>query len=676
MAQKGHIAITVSGVKTPLEIDVNSYTWVDVTDFAPRVIAGTSTQSQLGIYLDIAQEKWGHGFGEWEFGEPESYGFSGHLIDTRFGHIQLGNNPTTLFSAETASYVHKILSHRNLTVALTSNYGLTVITNHASLETGLAVGVGSIRDMISTGEYLLITGSDRMNVADVGACTSGGATTLVNINASWETDVFAGGTVKIVRGTGAGSTGTVVSNTDNTITVGSWSGSNPDTNSVYVVWAYTGKAANPPSNFDKLAVFGGFIWSNEYRTNYLHFWAEDSGLNAEGGGTADAAVVEVGPRGGRILNLTAFDNQLFVFRSEGAWTVGEDNLAYMTGLQYIDQQSNLNFTASLVWNGFLVYDVRNQLYKFKSGAQDISPPRWNEQLPYKVFGNWQSMVVRGKYLYTIGQSNSLNADESLEGVTGWAGLLATDGVGWHKLMDMPHGKAINQAKVFLDQTDNYIYIWNYTTDGTNNCYLYNIRLQAYNDMPYAVYPTTGNHYLYTSYYNIGYARIPKSFAALTLEGDLAAGQTCAVSFQVDDETSWTTLGTFNSQHQEIDFPTGTKGKRIRFRLNLQTTSNASTPVVKKLIIKVMLRPDVKFGVTTDVLISNDLHTAPRGRLGVTAKATRAALTAARQSVDPITFTDIHGDEYSAYLASVQSTVIAYENKNDVTEIAHCTFVFV
>jgi len=662
------VAITVSGTKYPLK--VLNYQKVDITDFAPKAFSSSQTFSTMGLYTDATQEGFGHGFGDVEFADPQRYHYSGQLVDTRHDFISLYTNYTTDFTLAVA--VTKMLFHRNIQLTGAST-GL--ILRRPSTGAAEVPITGVVNDLLETGRYFLVSRAARMKLCDVGLATSGTTTTLTLTGAGWETNVWAGATVYIYDGTGYGESSTVSSNTGSVLTF-SPAITAPNSTSYFIVYKDTGLDANPPTGFGKLAIFGGSYWSYQTGTNFVHFWSEESASDAEGGATADAAVVLVGPATTNryIVNILPFQNQLWVFKADGAWVINEqdtDTLAYHT-LDFSTETSLSNFATVLVWQGFLIFAVRNKLYKYRSGLQDISPPVWDTYPPYKTFGDFRGLVARGKFLYVLARSNEANSDEATETTTGFVTLLAHDGVGWHRLVDIPLTTPTSPNS-WYDPTADRIYFMG-LSGGTGS--MYYVPLQAYSDLPYATFPTTGNHNLYTSYYDFTYKRVPKSFASLTLHGDFPTGTSVIVHYRVDTTLTWTSLGTFDTDFEAVNFATGVTGTRIQFRLNLQTSNAANTPVIKALVIKLMMRPAVLYGVYCDVQVSSDLVNAQQRVLGLTSREIETALLAARDSVSPITFTDAAGTDETAYLASLKFRLAEFADSEGLQYIAQCTFVFI
>jgi hypothetical protein len=274
----------------------------------------------------------------------------------------------------------------------------------------------------------------------------------------------------------------------------------------------------------------------------------------------------------------------------------------------------------------------------------------------------------------MAQSNASNTTEESQQTTGFISILATDGVGWHKLVDISIA-SITGYNMWLDpEADRLTYTVYNGVAGYNT--LRYIQLQTLTDLPYDSYPTSGTQNLYSSYFDLGMPRVPKSFASLTIGGNFPTNTSVTAYYRVDDTTTWTSIGTYTSDMQETDLPASTTGKKIQFKLKLTTTSAASTPIVKRIILKCMIRPDVLYGVTCEVMVSDNLSDHQWKMLGLTADEIRTALKAARSSVPPITLTDIYGVSGTAYLSSLRFFVVAYEDTEDVQAVARCTFTYV
>jgi len=651
----GHISLTISGTKYDFVVDPDSYSEVDIVDFAPRAVAGTPAFSEMGLYLEVAQLGFGHGFGRWTYSEPASYMYSGNCVDTSHDFISLYTDPVLLY--ETGSFIlRKMWSHREVQLGcgLSGLYVVRASDLHK-------INASNWRYGISNGDYFFLTQSGRMQVGDLGDVkTAGGSTLTSDEDPQWTADIFNGGTVYIYDGLGAGQTRTVTNTTADTLTVSVAWGTGLNPTSKFIVWANAGVGGNPPNNFNKLAISGGYMWGGENRNPWLHSWVESDGTDAEGGQDTDTAAVRVGPGDFRIRNLLAAQNQLFAFRDDGMWAVGDDSVAYHT-LDFGDQVHAYNFFSAVVWNGFTIFPIRRSLMKYRSGLQDMTPPPWTDRLPYLTFGEFRGMVPRGKYLYVLGQSNGSNAVDEAAETAGFVTLLKTDGVGWHKVATFPEVNP-SDFDLWLDPAADRLYVFLYDTSGYDG-HLYYVQLQTHSEMPYAAFPTSGAHNWYSSYFDLGMKRISKSYAEVLVEADFPANTSIDAYFRVDADAGWTSLGTFTASMTPLAFPAGTTGKRVQVKLNLLTTAAARTPAVKALIIKQMLRPSVLFGATMDVIVQDDLSRPDGRKLGMTADEIRTALKAGRDSIAPITFEDLWDTSTSAYISSLRFIVDAYAEED-------------
>jgi hypothetical protein len=442
------------------------------------------------------------------------------------------------------------------------------------------------------------------------------------------------------------------------------------------VYDDAGSAVIPPQNFYKLASYGGYMWGCEYNVPWLHYWSESDGSDAEGQQSGDLYAIHVGPGDILINNMVPFSNQLWVMREDGAWAIGDDNVAYHI-LDFSNEAHTDNFKAACVWNGFLWFSIRNTLYKYKSGLQEVTPPRWDEHWPYKTYGDFSALVPRGKFMYVIARSNEVNSLETTE-TAAHGVILKTDAVGWHKVADVSDASAIyGNMNMWIDPQNDRLYYAYRNNAGTKVSYLNYVTLQPYSELTYASYPTTGNHRLYTSYIDAGLMRVDKSFASVTVDAEFPTNTSIACSYRTDDNTTLTSLGTFTSSTKTLNFSSVT-GKRIQLVFDLQTSSGTVSPILKAHILKCMARPSVLYGVSFEVIVEDELATPDGERLGSTASEMRTSLKAARASVAPITFTNIFGESSSAYLTSLRFIVRQYSEDGNryASARARCTIAYV
>jgi len=684
-----HVTMTVNGTKYRFIIRPESWAVVDIVDFSPRAVTGMPTRSELGLYLDVGQESFQHGYGYERFTQLGGYAWTGHLVDTSAGFACLFTEPSYLgYLDDIPDYPPSWCVHRDLLFIGTGSY-LYGLRSNGNLQ--LITAIDSITSIVSNGSRMFIarrgvagSPSKRMFVADAGIVSHSDSTHLYAlVEPYWSTtpQVFANGRVYIYDGVGIGQIRNVTANTSNSLTISPAWNTNPAGGDRFIVFNDAGVAANPPYDFCKLALFGGYVWGAESYSPYLHFWSDTEGFSAEGNGNLDVNAVRVGPGEYLINNMIAFNNQLLVMREDGIWAIGDDNVAYHL-LNFADEAHVNNFRAACVWNGFLYFTVRNKLYRYKSGLQDATPPYWDTRWPFKAFGDFSALVPRGKFLHVFGRANDTTTLESTEQNKFGVIIRTDDAASWHKIADIyQSGYDVKDIPLaFYDSADDYLYYGVRTSAHANRLYIYRVKFDPMSDLPHRSFPTSGDHNLYTSFYDLNMIPIPKSFARVTLDGDFPSGASVVVGYRVDDSTSFTTLGTITSAGQYLDFPPNTTGKRIQLRLNLKTTSSTNTPLIRAVVLKVMARPDVKYGATFDVIVEDNMFTPDQGASELSAKQIRRALMAARDSVAPITFTDIYGESHAAYLSSLRFMLHDYVNEQGEVvhtgEVARCTVVYV
>ena len=100
----------------------------------------------------------------------------------------------------------------------------------------------------------------------------------------------------------------------------------------------------------------------------------------------------------------------------------------------------------------------------------------------------------------------------------------------------------------------------------------------------------------------GMAEVSKLWQSMSIMADYIDGETCWIEadYQLDDEDKWHPIpdNPFDtSPQQEIEFAADNEsvnGKKLRYRLRLQTTDMHKTPKVNVVLIKCLGRVDVKF----------------------------------------------------------------------------------
>lgn len=162
-----------------------------------------------------------------------------------------------------------------------------------------------------------------------------------------------------------------------------------------------------------------------------------------------------------------------------------------------------------------------------------------------------------------------------------------------------------------------------------------------------------------------------------------SGAGVAVHYQIDDDSSWTSLGTFDdsSGTETIAFAAGKNGYRIRFRISvasaayyfttsyfdgglpgdlksfrtftlsgetLNATGTSQTPIVRSIILRCVLRTPPLRTLWCKVYCYDSMITK-NGQDKILASVLKANLDSSSTETDPFTLYDIHGNSLTCVL---------------------------
>ncbi len=405
-------------------------------------------------------------------------------------------------------------------------------------------------------------------------------------------------------------------------------------------WTNAGNDTTPPSDFYRLCLHAGYLWGSEHGTNKLHYGSSEDISDLEGDGDADEIVV--GPGNIPIVNMVSYAGVLYVAREDGLWIVDDTNLAY-SQQDFSAERHASNFASMCIYKGHLYFTVRQNIWRYTGSTfMKVTPNRYNETFPYQTYGNFENLTPRGDFLYCTARDTETSFHET---------LLCFDGVGWHKLWDVVDTPYIINTMNLSPYND---YLWlNYTGVANTTSYY---ALQALSELPYASFPTTGNHYLYESVHDAGFVDVDKAHKALRFRtNNCSATQTITVAYSADDG-AFTALGVVNtSPYQELTFAAGVYGKKLQLRFDLATADAAQTPVLEACALKYMLRPTTVWGWQLPILVADDVRQLD-GRVGrdFTAAEKLTAIEAARNSKTVCTLTDIDGSSHAVWVTAVST----------------------
>ncbi len=411
------------------------------------------------------------------------------------------------------------------------------------------------------------------------------------------------------------------------------------------------------TDFKHSAIHGGYVWFTERDKNFLHYASQVDLSDLEGAGATDTAVVHVGPPGSGVTALTSFSNALYAARTDGLWIVNNDEgFTAKRVLNFGTEVHSDNFNSLVNWMGALWFPIRHRVYRWTGATLlDVSPPRLTDTFPFTQYGNFKNFTARGAFLYCSARTNESTYTES---------ILAYDGVGWHKLYD-PITDGSGTISMLAIDTDND-FLW-YNVDAASDVTGY-IELQSLSELAHANFKTSGTHSLFTSYHTMGFERVTKSAREIMVETDNCSASSPATTIVVKyslDDGGFATLGTVNSSPtQVLQFSSSVEFKKIQLQFDMSTDDTDHSPALKGYHIKYIMRPDVAYGYSFDIIAASDGTYAGLGS-NKDAEDIIGEIQTARASTAPVAFTTVLNESKTVYVSSVSEVARARHEDNDV-----------
>jgi hypothetical protein len=415
---------------------------------------------------------------------------------------------------------------------------------------------------------------------------------------------------------------------------------------------YAGNDANA-RDYKWMVLHNGFLYAGRDNSNRVHR-DSTSDLSDLEGTTADPDVIYVGNTNDRYATIGAvsYAGNLYVSRADGLWMIGEDKIARRV-LDFSAESSDDNFRSMAVYNGYLMFPIRDRFYQW-NGARlsDVTPPRITDSFPYTTYGRFDNLVAAGKFLYCTARTNESTYNED---------LLVWDGVAWHKLMRLATSTDTITAMGY-DASRNYMWYHKQATADIT----YYIPFQAHSDFPYAAFPTTGTHSLITSRIDAGFRRVKKSTPSMLVEAkNVNATRYITVQYSLDGGT-WTTWGNIIANGiTELTLSTTIEYFQIRLKFIFVTDTAAQSPILESYTLRFLMRPDEFYGWAYTIPIAKGQDVG----VGMQVLPTHDIITnlkTARASKSPITLIDEFGETYKVYVTSLSSEIIEWDKDDGGT----------
>lgn len=609
--------VTINGKKYRVQLE--SYKEKDLADFAPRasVPGGSSIMAELLLYQPLNMTDWRHGYGFMWHTDAMGYLKTMGDVDTRSpGIVTFSSKPVDISDTTDAR-----------------KGGITTF-NNTIYAWGENVGTGTGVRKYSGGSWSPVY-------------TPAGDVVVLNCLAT-EDYLFASAyNLRIQKITAAG----VVSNAG---------------------------ADGASKNFAEFCIHNGKIWAYQTGSNLLHYSTQDDLSDLYGDlddlGAPDPGAVTVGAGGFPLVGMISYAGYLYVFRSDGVWTVGEDNIARRVLDFSSENAPSVNFKVRAVYNGYLYFNVMSKLYQWNgSRLSDVTPPRLGDKFPYSEIRYYGAAVTASNYLYVL--ADWFNDEASSTSVDTVVSLFCFDGVGWHKLNDLLSGATLAQVSTY--PMTFYTYSTKQLVVGVaDKTYLITtpFRDVASNPFPVSLSSDT-SPYLLTSRIDAGFRRIQKSTPSILVEADnVDTDRYLKVGYYLDNSTTYQPFGTVTAAGVTELYPNAASTVssdateefyNMKLRVDFINTGavNTSTPILEGLTLRFLMRPDVFYGYNFNIVgAANYVYGDSIDNRSP--KDIRDELQAARDSKSPVEFIDIYGVSHKCYISSISLVAVERHDESD------------
>jgi len=407
------------------------------------------------------------------------------------------------------------------------------------------------------------------------------------------------------------------------------------------------------TDYKWLIIHEGYIYAGKDGSSFIHYDSESS-LSLLEGDSTDTNRIALGASDIPTIDAAAFASKLFVTRQDGLWHVGADNIGRRV-IDFTKEISTNNFRSIIEHLGFLIFAVRDVVYQW-NGARlsDITPSRLSEAFPYVTYGRFDNFVVADDFFFCTARTNETTYTES---------LLCFDGVAWHQLDDLITDGTGSISGMGYDAINNYLwYCKDLSTDAT-----FYIPFQAESKFPFADFPTTKTHSLYSSRIAAGFRRVKKSFVRLDVEADnVDDGTYLKIYYSLDGAAfvEWddakingvnTLLGPGGDTTKEFYYMT--------IRVDFITNDSTQSPILEGLTLKFIMRAEEAYGYSFNIPASNGYM---YGQYMDTRSPNQIIneLKEARASEAPVKYLDLWGQESLVYISALNITAIERHSTED------------
>ena len=443
-----------------------------------------------------------------------------------------------------------------------------------------------------------------------------------------------------------------------------------------VDWDETGVNARS-TDYKWAIIHNGNVYAGKDTTNIVYIDSNSDLSQLAGDPADDSNEITVGQGTYPTIGAASFMGRLFVFRQDGMWEIGEDNIARMV-LDYRSISSPFNFRTWGIVNSQIVYPIRDKLYAW-NGVRviEITPAPLTDTFPYTTYGRFDNFVEVGQRLYMTAVTNETTYEEH---------ILCWDGIGWHKIAEPITSGAGIVTMLGYDSVNDRLWFHLSDTEQTTSF----IPFPTLSDYSDTGFPTTGTHSLLTSRLDMGFRRVRKSTPSIIVGAtNCNATRYLRLYYRLDDASTWAAWGGNDSVSNIVDsdgvteltnplsasYTNSIEYNHMVLRTDFVTDTDANSPILEDLTVRFLMRPDVAYGYSFAIVAASE------AQFGTSAPDTRsvaeilADLKTARDSKSPINFIDPFGVTHKAYISSYNEQAVEWHGeRRGLADIEHRVLV--
>ena len=238
-------------------------------------------------------------------------------------------------------------------------------------------------------------------------------------------------------------------------------------------------------------------------------------------------------------------------------------------------------------NVYLVFAWLNGMQRYYNTQLEGKGPDHDEGLPFIRQGRVSKIISYPSHIFI-----SVDAED------GYSQVLMFNTSGWHEIYRAP-----NKGERIIDMEFQPIYgtrpdrLWMQVGDDM-------VWLSMPSKILYALQDTEAEYtheaVLVSSWMTAGMTDVEKLWQSLKVMAEYLDGENCWVEadYQVDEEEVWHPIENWYtespSQKEELEPNGSVNGKKLRYRLRLQTTDYHKTPKVNVVVLEAVGRVDIKY----------------------------------------------------------------------------------